>query len=136
VHDRLVQSGNEVASQIGSSATGLTTIYTQLAEAMKANGEIISSSSSEYHVQLDRLNKNMAALNAAHELHLQGTAEKLKESQQVYAGVESMMKKLNTSIEETEKYADSVAKLNENIASLNKVYGNMLSAMNVMSNNA
>ncbi|MDD3567361.1 MAG: gliding motility protein GldL [Bacteroidales bacterium] len=136
VHDRLVQSGNDVASQMGSSATGLTTMYSQLAEAMKANGEIISSSSSEYHVQLDRLNKNMAALNAAHELHLQGTAEKLKESQQVYAGVESMMKKLNTSIEETEKYADSVAKLNENIASLNKVYGNMLSAMNVMSNNA
>lgn len=136
VHDRLVQSGSEVASQMGTSANGLTTIYTQLAEAMKANGEIISSSSSEYHTQLDRLNKNMGALNAAHELHLQGTSEKLKDSQQVYAGVESMMKKLNSSIEETEKYADSVAKLNQNIASLNTVYGNMLSAMNVMSNNA
>jgi methyl-accepting chemotaxis protein len=136
VHERLVQSGTEVANQMGTSANGLTTVYNQLAEAMKANGEIISKSSTDYQTQLDRLNKNMAALNAAHELHLQGTSEKLKESQKVYAGVESMMKKLNTSIEETEKYADSVSKLNQSIASLNTVYGNMLSAMNVMSNNA
>lgn len=136
VHERLVQSGAEVANQMGTSANGLTTVYNQLAEAMKANGEIISKSSSDYQTQLDRLNKNMGALNAAHELHLQGTSEKLKESQKVYAGVESMMKKLNTSIEETEKYADSVSKLNQSIASLNTVYGNMLSAMNVMSNNA
>jgi hypothetical protein len=42
-----------------------------------------------------------------------------------------MMKKLKDSIEETEKYADSVAKLNQNIAALNSIYGNMLSAMSV-----
>lgn len=136
IKNRLVQSGNEVAEQMSTSATGLTTIYSQFADAMKVNGEVISNSSTDYQQQLDRLNKNMSALNAAHELHLQGTSEKLKDSQKVYAGVESMMKKLNLSIEETEKYADSVAKLNQNIASLNTVYGNMLSAMNVMSNNA
>jgi gliding motility-associated protein GldL len=107
-----------------------------MAEAMKVNGDAISEGSGGYQEQLNRLNKNMAALNAAHELHLQGTSEKLKESQEVYSGVEGMMKKLKTSIDETEKYADSIAKLNQNIASLNTVYGNMLSAMGVMSNNA
>ncbi len=136
VHDRLVQSGAEVANQVGSAASGLTTIYIQLAEAMKANGEIVSKGSTGYQEQLDRLNKNMAALNAAHELHLQGTSEKLKDSQAVYSGVESMMKKLKVSIDETNKFGDSITKLNQNIASLNTVYGNMLSAMNVMSNNA
>lgn len=136
VHDRLVKSGSEVANQVETAATGLTSMYSQLAEAMKANGEIIAKGSGGYQEQLDRLNKNMSALNAAHELHLKGTSEKLKESQAVYAGVEGMMKKLKTSIEETDKFGESIGKLNQNIASLNTVYGNMLSAMNVMSNNA
>jgi gliding motility-associated protein GldL len=136
VHDRLVKSSEEVAKQVESSASGLTTIYMQLAKTMEAKGEIIAKGGANYQEQLERLNKNMAALNAAHELHLQGTSEKLKESQAVYAGVEAMLKKLKKSSEETDKYAESVAKLNQNIASLNTVYGNMLSAMNVMSNNS
>lgn len=135
VKERIIESGSEVAKQISGAASNLTTTYMQLADAMKASGEMISSGTGGYQEQLEKLNKNMAALNAVHELHLQGTSEKLKESQQVYSGVESMMKKLKSSIEETEKYADSVAKLNQNISSLNTVYGNMLSAMNVMSNN-
>ena len=67
---------------------------------------------------------------------IQGTSEKLKESQAVYAGVEKMMVKLKTSVEETEKYSDSIAQLNQSIHSLNTVYGNMLSAMNVVNNKA
>jgi gliding motility-associated protein GldL len=131
VSERIISSGNEVASQISSAAANLSTSYTSLADAMNANGQVITAGSSGYQDQLAVLNKNMAALNAAHELHLKGTSEKLKESQEVYSGVEGMMKKLKTSIEETERYAESVAKLNQNIASLNTIYGNMLSAMNV-----
>jgi len=136
VKERIVQSGSDVANQISSAAGNLVNTYSKMAEAMKANGDLVSEGSNGYQEQLERLNKNMAALNAAHELHLQGTSEKLKQSQEVYSGVEDMMKKLKTSIDETEKYADSIAKLNQNIASLNTIYGNMLSAMNVMSNNA
>ena len=134
VSNRIIDSGTEVANQISGAATNLTTTYMQLADAMKANGEIISAGSSGYKENLEKLNKNMAALNAAHELHLQGTSEKLKEAQSVYSGVEGMMKKLKESVGETEKYAQSVAILNQNIEALNNVYGNMLSAMNVMSN--
>jgi len=135
VSERIVQSGNNVAKEIGGAASNLSTTYMQLAESMKANGQIIENGSGGYQEQLDKLNKNMSALNAAHELHLQGTSEKLKESEKVYSGVEGMMKKLKTSIDETEKYAESVAQLNQNISSLNSIYGNMLSAMSVMSNN-
>ncbi len=136
VKERIVQSGTEVANQVSSAAGNLVNTYKQMSEAMKANGDVVSDGSNGYQEQLARLNKNMAALNAAHELHLQGTSEKLKQSQEVYSGVEGMMKKLKTSIDETERYADSIAKLNQNIASLNTVYGNMLSAMSVTSKNA
>lgn len=145
VSTRITESGTSVASQLSSSAEGLSSTYKQaadnlnltyqqLAEAMKANGSIISDSSGNYHTQLEQLNKNMSALNAAHELHLQETSQRLKEAEKVYAGVDGMMKKLNTSISETEKFADALEQLNKNISALNSVYGNMLSAMNVMSN--
>ena len=69
---------------------------------MKANGEILNDGSQNYHEQLNKLNKNMAALNAAHELHLNMTSDKLKQSEEVYAGVEKMMKTLSSSMSETE----------------------------------
>ena len=52
----------------------------------------------------------------------------------MYAGVDGMIKKLNTTVAETEKFTGAVETLNKNIASLNAVYGNMLSAINAMSN--
>jgi len=134
VSQRIVQSGNEVASQISGAAANLTATYSQLAEAMRANGDVISKDSGNYHEQLEKLNKSMAALNAAHELHLQGTTERLKQSESVYSGVEGMIKKLNVSVSETEKFTEALGLLNKNISNLNTVYGNMLSAMNVMSN--
>ncbi len=136
VKERIVQSGNDVAGQVSNAAAGLVNAYREMAESMKASGDAIASGSDGYKDHLAQLNKNMAALNAAHELHLKGTSEKLKQSQEVYSGVEDMMKKLQTSIEQTEKYADSVALLNKSVSSLNTIYGNMLSAMSVMSNNA
>jgi gliding motility-associated protein GldL len=145
VSSRINESGNKVASELGTAASGLVNTYKQatdslgltyqqLSDAMKANGSIISEGSGGYQEQLERLNKNMSALNAAHELHLQETNTRLKEAEKVYSGVDGMMKKINASVTETEKFANALELLNKNISALNAVYGNMLSAMNVMSN--
>ncbi len=145
VSSRINESGNKAATELETAAGGLATTYKQandslshtyqqLSDAMKANGNIISDGSGGYQEQLERLNKNMSALNAAHELHLQETNQRLKEAEKVYAGVDGMVKKLNISVAETEKFSDSLELLNKNISALNAVYGNMLSAMNVMSN--
>jgi len=58
-------------------------------------------------------------------VHMQGT-------QQVYSGLEDMIKKLKESVDETNKYKEEIVKLRDNLSSLNNIYGNMLSAMNVM----
>ncbi|NVO08455.1 MAG: gliding motility protein GldL [Bacteroidales bacterium] len=145
VSTRINESGNKVASELGAAANGLTLTYKQatdslnltyqqLSDAMKTNGNIISQGSGGYQEQLERLNKNMSALNAAHELHLQETNQRLKEAEKVYSGVDGMMKKINTSVTETEKFTEALELLNKNISALNSVYGNMLSAMNIMSN--
>lgn len=134
VSSRITESGNKVASDISTAASGLTTTYQQLSDAMKVNGNLISEGSGGYKEQLERLNKNMSALNAAHELHLQETNQRLKEAEKVYSGVDGMMKQINSTVSETEKFAQAIELLNKNISALNSVYGNMLSAMNVMSN--
>jgi len=145
VNVRITESGNKVATELSTAANGLASTYKQaneslgvtyqqLSDAMKVNGTIISQGSGGYQEQLERLNKNMSALNAAHELHLQETSQRLKEAEKVYSGVDGMVKKLNVSVAETEKFTDALGLLNKNISALNAVYGNMLSAMNVMSN--
>ncbi|BDX37427.1 hypothetical protein CYCD_07820 [Tenuifilaceae bacterium CYCD] len=134
VSNRITESVEQVASKLGSASDNLASTYVQLSETMNANGKNITDGNTNYKEQLEKLNKNMAALNAAHELHLQETTQRLKEAEKVYAGVDGMVKKLNTTIAETEKFSGAVETLNKNIASLNTVYGNMLSAINAMSN--
>lgn len=134
VADNLKVSADGLANTYKQTATQVATTYQQLAEAMKVNGNVITDGSTNYKEQLERLNKNMAALNAAHELHLQETSQRLKEAEKVYQGVDGMVKKLNFTIEETEKFRLAVEKLNSNVAALNNVYGSMLSAINALSN--
>lgn len=145
VSERIVGSAESVATNLKTSADGLANTYNQtaaqvastyqqLAEAMKVNGTIITDGSTGYKEQLERLNKNMAALNAAHELHLKETNERLKEAEKLYQGVDGMVKKLNYTVEETEKFKLAVEKLNSNISALNSIYGNMLTAINALSN--
>jgi len=134
VGGRITESVEQVASNLGKASDNLASTYLQLSETMNANGKNITDGNNNYKEQLEKLNKNMAALNAAHELHLQEANQHMKEAEKVYSGVDGMMKKLNTTIAETDKFTSAVETLNKNISSLNTVYGNMLSAINAMSN--
>ena len=75
--------------------------------------------------------KNLSALNASYELQLQGSQEHLEATNKFYAGIEDMMKSLESSVEDTRRYKDEIATLSKQLSALNTVYGNMLSAMNV-----
>ena len=134
VGSRITESVEQVAGKLGSASDSLASTYLKLSETMSANGKSLTDGNNNYKEQLEKLNKNMAALNAAHELHLQDANQHMKEAEKLYAGVDGMIKKLNTTVVETEKFTGAVETLNKNIASLNTVYGNMLSAINAMSN--
>lgn len=129
VAEKVIQSGQNIAEKLNGAGDGLTNTYKQLAESMNANAAKISDGSTSYSQQLAQLNKNMAALNAAHEMHLNETSQRLKDAQKVYAGVDEMTKKLNVTVSETDKFTKSIEMLNNNVASLNSIYGNMLSAI-------
>lgn len=121
---RLSGSYDKTANLISESGSN----YQQLSESFS----LIEGGSKSYGEQLESLNKNLSALNAVYELQLQGTDSHLKTSDALYKNLDEMMSDLQDTVEDTKKYREEVSKLGENLSALNTVYGNMLSAMNVM----
>lgn len=121
---RLSGSYDKTANLITESGSN----YQQLSESFST----IEDGSKSYGEQLESLNKNLSALNAVYELQLQGTDSHLKTSDALYKNLDDMMADLQDTVEDTKKYREEVSKLSENLSALNTVYGNMLSAMNVM----
>lgn len=87
-----------------------------------------------YNEQVQLAGKNLGALNAVYELQLQDSNSHLKQTSKFYDGINQLMANLNESLDDTKKYKDEVSKLAKNLSSLNTVYGNMLSAMNLNPN--
>jgi hypothetical protein len=56
----------------------------------------------------------------------------MKGSIELYSGLQSMIKNLKDSVDETNKYKQEISKLKESISSLNSIYGNMLSSMDIL----
>ena len=134
---KYVQNVSAAAESVGSlSATFQQTAAGLHQSAAAINNSsaamtAISDSSRGYASQLEGMNKNLAALNAVYELQLRSTSDQMQKSQAVYSGMEQMMADMKMSVDETHRYREEMANLNRNLASLNTIYGNMLSAMNV-----
>jgi gliding motility-associated protein GldL len=110
--------------------TESTTAYQELTESLSNNLSAISSGSSSYNSQLGAMNKNLTALNTVYEMQLQGTSDYLKSSKETYAGLDKMLDNLKSTVQNSDKYREEMAKLGNKIEALNEIYGNMLSAMN------
>lgn len=120
------------ADQIAKSGTEVAGSYLKIADTLKGEQDIIAQSGRVHEQHLEALNKNLSALNAVYELQVKEGSDHLKGSQKVYAGIEDMVLRLKDSIDETGRYKDEIVKLRDNLSSLNNIYGNMLSAMNVI----
>ena len=137
VTSKYVQNVGAAADSVGTlsaafqqTISGLqqsTTAITSSSAAINA----ISESSKGYSSQLDGMNKNLAALNAVYEMQLRNTNDQMQKSKAVFGDMEKMLMDMKMSVEETTRYREEMANLNRNLASLNTVYGNMLTAMNV-----
>jgi len=137
-------ASDKYAESIGTATESLgklTESYSDTAKAINESGStyknmadsfsIIEVGGKSYQEQLETLNKNLSALNAVYELQKQGADNHLKESEELYKGLQGVVKDLSDSAGDTTKYREQITKLNENLSALNNVYGNMLAAMNV-----
>ncbi len=119
--DVITKSGNDVAAS-----------YAEIAETIRNENQSITQGGKTYEEHIESMNKSLAALNAVYELQIKDSNVHMQGTKQVYSGLEDMIKKLKESVDETNKYKEEIVKLRDNLSSLNNIYGNMLSAMNVM----
>ncbi len=120
---------------ITNSGDDLAASYNKLAEAFTTDLSSYSEENNTHKAELKTLNKNLSALNAVYELALNNTDEHIKKSEKIYDGLDSIVDNLKDSAEETKKYREEMSKLHNNLAELNNIYGNMLTTMNINSNN-
>ncbi|NOW98454.1 gliding motility protein GldL [Mucilaginibacter sp. SG564] len=83
-----------------------------------------------YHEQVTKLGRNLSELNAVYELELQDSSAHLKSMNNFYKNLSLTMNNFNESLDDSKQFKEEVGRLAKNLASLNSVYGNMLTAMN------
>jgi len=118
------------SSSIVEKSEVLGNAYEKAAESIASITDA-NAEDNNFREQLNKVSGNLSALNNVYEMQVKGASEQLESSQQLYSGINELMSNLNDSIDDTKRYKESMSELSTNLASLNNVYGNMLSAMNV-----
>lgn len=112
------------------------TSYDKLSNAFeKASANLAEMANSNvdskaYHEQVNKLGRNLSDLNAVYELELQDSSAHLKSMNNFYKNLSLTMNNFNESLDDSKQFKEEVGRLAKNLASLNSVYGNMLTAMN------
>lgn len=125
---------NDSLSKLSDSYQSTTKLINESGSTYKNMADsfsVIESGGKSYQQQLESLNKNLSALNAVYELQRKEASDHIRESETLFKGVQTMVKDLSDSAGDAKKYREQISKLNDNLAALNNVYGNMLAAMNV-----
>lgn len=113
----------------GASFDSLSNAFEKATSQLAEMGES-NIDTKAYHEQVNNLAKNLSALNAVYELELQDSSAHLKSMNKFYQNLALTMNNFNESMEDSKQFKEEVGKLAKNLASLNAIYGNMLTAMN------
>ena len=79
--------------------------------------------------QMNKVSKNLSALNNVYELQLQGSSAHLEATEKFQSQVTEMMDNLAASSENTRLYKENMEIMSKNLSDLNNIYGNMLRSM-------
>ncbi len=111
----------------------LVSNYGRSSELLVKTVEALENSAkqgSQYTDQLQKTSQNLEALNAVYELQLQASDAQFQNTEKMQESVSKLVENLNQTVGTTQEYKEQMTALTKNIASLNSVYGNMLTAMN------
>jgi gliding motility-associated protein GldL len=140
------KAAESLEGMVGTDVGGATRDYINNVKNVTENmGELSSSSSkasellrelsgansSAYIEQMDKMSENVASLNAVYEMQLQASNNQVNAAGQLFENMSKLVENVGESVEDTRRYKQEMAQLNQHLESLNTVYGNMLTAMNV-----
>ncbi len=122
---------NEYAANVKAAASSLVEMNKSYGSAMTAVKAMADASkdTGEYHKQMQAVTKNLAALNTVYEMELKDADSHVKNMNKFYESLTGAMNGLTKVGDNTTKFTTELGKLTDNLTSLNKVYGSMLTAM-------
>lgn len=134
----LKESVNELSSSYTQTAESfnivnkeLSEAYTNFANTLTKEINSIGTEGTAYAEKLSSLNSNLSTLNAVYELQIQNTNEQVESSKKYFEEINGVANNMTKIVENTSKLNVEVEQLEQNIASLNNIYGNMLSSVNI-----
>ena len=122
---------NDYAKNVTAASSSLMEMNKSYSSAMKAVGAMADASkdTSEYHAQVQKVTKNLAALNTVYEMELKDADSHVKNMNKFYESLTGAMQGLSKVGDNTAKFTSELGSLTTNLTALNKVYGSMLTAM-------
>jgi len=115
-----LKSASDQVSSLSESYEKASSSISEMLSAQNDSGE-----------QMQKVSKNLSALNNVYELQLKGSTAHLEATEKFQTQVTNMMQNLTDSVEDTRMYKENMAMLSKNLTDLNAVYGNMLKAMTI-----
>lgn len=123
---------NEYVSSVRNAASNvdsLSATYSKASESLESIS-LTSEDGANYATELKSVSSKLSELNSIYDAQLQGSREQMESTKQFYAGISELMANLQASVDDTKQYKENISELSNNLSALNRVYGNMLAAMN------
>ncbi|PKQ62830.1 hypothetical protein BZG02_11590 [Labilibaculum filiforme] len=128
-------SGEGFAKNVNESGTKLLESYQGIDKSLQTEFDKISENSNAFNGSMSTLNNNLSSLNAIYELQLKQSNEQMTNSKTVHQDLDKVLETLTSTLQNAQAYKKETEQLNQNLATLNTIYGNMLSAMDVKKKN-
>lgn len=132
-----ISAYTDSAAAMSKASAALSDSYMQVTDALNQKLKTIEGATAETGKTLASVGKNLSAINSVYELQLTAINEelKIKEAQTATQGsvndqLSLIQKAVSEALSANMEYQEGSKKLNNNIAELNKVYGNMLNSLN------
>ena len=136
--NRILQESTEgLTAQIKANCEKLATNMGQSAENFNSLSKImdeqmlhVKNQAENYTQQISAVSKNIGALNALYELQINETKDCLESFRGMQGDMGEMLENVSLSLDSAKLFKQEAQQLANNVASLNSVYGNMLSVVN------
>ena len=113
----------------GSNIAPLSAASGAGAPVQALDGQVVEQQLGGMLGELRVMSKSLSSLKALQEVDFSQTKDQIAGMNNFYTKLNQAVAELGNSLDDTKKYKDQMSVLNQNLGSLNRVYGNMLTAM-------
>lgn len=124
-----VNENATVSAEYLTSVKNATSAVDNLSAIYRETAQTLSSDDISYADEMKRMASSLSSINAMYEMQLQTSTAQLDATKEVQERVQELVNNFANSADDVLRYKEQVDALSRKVAELNKVYGNMLAAM-------